>query len=322
MTNGTFEITISDLNSYLSCLQKWDWNSPMRENLVPKRRAVHFVFGDLIHQALNNYYLNSNDIISAIDFYNQKVEDLGSTDEKLDEQVELGVYLLYAYGRYAQKHDNFEVIDTEKRHSLRLTETVPSIFFSFKYDMLVKVKDKYFLKEFKTTQQLPENADFLAMDNQAIAYQAAAELVLGLPISGFIYTFLRKKYPTKPSLLQNGLLSNRSDIVSTYEAFYDAVDMYDLSREVYKMRADVVKASEEKNYFRRFVIRSTDEQKRQKIDDLKYIAQKMKDTERIYPSPERMKCTVCDFREPCSLKQFGEPYKNLLNTEYEQAIPR
>ncbi len=320
------EVSISDVRSFMDCRQKWDFNSSLRRNLVPRVRANHFAFGDLVHESLRRHYQGED----AVAFFEENSHTLlAQIDpsiqgyEKIIELVEMGPPLLAAYKKWAHFKDDFEVIDQEKRHVVRLNNEMPGIFFSFKYDMLVRRSDGVWLLDFKTTSQLPSDFDYLVIDPQSVSYQWAAEKVLGYPIKGIIYQYLRKKKPTTPEQLKSGELTRRSNLVSTVAVYEAEIERLGLDKNDYVDVLSNLASKEGENFFCRATASANQYQKQAMGEQLKTIARMMSDPEvYIYPSPERMKCTVCDYRHPCFLKQAGYNSETLLDADYKQGEPR
>ncbi len=325
MSNAV-EITISDVNNFQRCRHLWGYNSSLRRNLVPKIRASHFAFGDLVHEALRRHYQGEN---AANYFRDNAALLLKETDpsvpgyEKILDLVDMGPKLLKAYAAWAKPRDTFRVIDQEQRHVLRLNGVTPGAFFSFKYDILIEKQGQYYLLDFKTTSQMPSDTDYLSMDNQAVAYQAAAEKVLGIKISGMYYQYLRKKNPTVPALLKNGQLSKRSDIVTTVEVYREAIAQHGLDESGYVDILAHIASTEQQNFFYRTSVAANAYQKEQMLKHLERMALEMADPDvYIYRSPERMKCSVCDYKNPCFISASGYDEESILKDDYQKGEPR
>lgn len=329
-TNAT-EVTISDIRAYKSCRTYWDFSSTLRRGLAKKFRGFHFIFGDLVHRALDQYYQgNAPDI-----FFEGEANKLLKTIpvdaqglDKIIDLVEAGPKLLRLYAKFAKNYDDFEVLRSEERHVLKLNSTTPGTYFTFKFDALVLRDGKYWLMEFKTTSQLPNNLDMLVIDDQAVAYQAATEKVLGLPIEGVIYTFLRKKNPTEPEQLKNGSFSQRANLVTTGEQYLETlrnsgvnVDSW-LADEANKEFFSSVCRNEFNHFIFRGTVRANSAQKASKLEEIAHIAEEMGKQQRIYPSPEKIKCSVCDFFSPCLSQQAGMNFEAVLAQDYELAEAR
>ncbi len=325
-TNAS-EITISDVKSFKSCRYLWDFNSTLRRNLTPLNRGVHFTFGDLFHQALNAYYAEGKRadtwFEAAAKGALEEIPTMHPQYATLLEQVAYAPSLLRLYMQYAQKHDNWEWVSGEKRYAIKLGDGTPGKYFTFKFDGLVLRDGKHWLLEFKTTAQLPTDASFLLIDDQAVAYQWAAEKALGFPVQGVIYSYIRKKAPAVPELLASGGLSKRANIVTTREVYGKAIFDNGLQPDDYMEHLKYIEGKQEDDFLRRFEVTANVAQREAAGEQLLRLVHEMSDDEVfVYPSPERMKCSVCDFRQPCLARQTGYDYEEVLRSNYELNKPR
>lgn len=324
--SNAIELTISDVKSFKSCRTYWDFNSSLRQNLTPKRRAAHFAFGDVMHEAFRHYYLGDDPVEYFREHSNELIKDVDPAYqgyEKLTELIDMGPKLLSAYVSWAKPRDNFEVIAQEERHVVRLNGVTPGSFLSFKFDMLIKMNGKHWLWDFKTTSQMPTDTEFLTVDDQAVAYQAAAEKHFGFPVAGIIYQYIRKKNPTVPGRLQNGSLSKRADIVTTVEVYRSEIERYGLDEADYEDVLLNIAKNEGKNFFLRTSATANKYQKEKILEQLAMLANMMGDPDvEIYPAPERTKCSICDFRNPCFIRQSGYNIDSVLKDDYRQNEPR
>jgi len=323
--SNAVEITISDVRAFKSCQYLWDFSSTMRRSLRKKFRGFHFTFGDLIHQALAEYYMGNEPDI----FFSEKANELLKTIDrnvpgfdKIQDLLIAGPKILRLYAQYAEKYDDFKVVRSEERHQLKLNNTIPGIYFSFKFDAIVERNGENWLLEFKTASSLPSNVDTLVIDDQAVAYQAAAEKVLGFPIHGVIYRFIKKKNPTRPELLKNGQVSKRENIVTTVEEYVDTLVQHSLSPDDYEQFLKYIEVKQFNDFIYSGAVTATAKQKADKLSELAYIGEQMAKIERIYPTPEKTKCGICDFLEPCLARHAGANYEFILDHDYELAEPR
>jgi hypothetical protein len=290
---------------------------------------VYFNFGELMHNALQRFYVVQDedpwtwfeqeylDLIAGMDptnveYFNENVTNM-----------EMGVYLLRAYERFANKYDRIfqEVVRTEERHRVHLPN---GHVFAFKFDGLVLIGDKYYLLEFKTTQSFPSSFEWLDFDDQSVAYQWAAQEALGLDIAGIVYTFIRKKYPTIPKPLASGKLPKRKNIVTTVEAYEVAVTNAGLHIDDYVDFIDnVILPKESDDLFLRYTSRATGKHRAWMGRHIGHMLQMMSDERvHIYPSPDRIACSMCSYRSPCFAQSSQAGYNHILKQDYEHAEPR
>lgn len=327
---NAIELTISDVKRFKQCRTAWNYNSALRMNLVPKNRAPHFLFGDYFHQALEKYYTgheNPAEYFEEIAF--PKLEELKDANlnmlnfEAILQEFLLGPVLLAVYKRWASKHDDFTVKATEQRLSVRLNDKVPSHFYSFKFDAVVERNGELWLHDYKTTQVLPQDFQFLVIDDQAVAYQAAYELATGNKVAGMMYTYIRKYHPAVPELLKNGQLSQRKNIVTTLDVYMQALEDNNLNPSNYLEMLEMIREKEGHDYISRGYVRANDKQKSAKMVELARLAEEMgNENVFIYPSPDKRTCPVCDYRNACLIRSIGSDDSIELQMNFQQAEPR
>lgn len=325
------ELTQSDIKDFKRCRQLWDYRSTMRQGKVAKWTGVHFRFGDLFHQALERFYTGDTE---PWHFFSTEAEKMLAEAaeapvyhfDSLLEQMAMGPYLLKAYKDYAQKIDDFKVVNTEQRLQLRLNDKTPGVFYGFRYDMLVQKPDgTYWLMDFKTARTMPSELDeeIMQFDEQSMAYQWAAQQVLGLPITGFIYQYIWKRMPTEPELLKSGKLTQRKNLVTTADMYYETVVKHGLPVAKYRETIARMRENYDGKFFRRFALRAEERQREQYAATMRTVVEQMVDPDvQIYPYVSSTNCRICDFRKPCFARQAGFSDKSILATEYEDAEPR
>jgi hypothetical protein len=326
--SNAIEVTISDVKRFKQCRRAWDFNSTLRQNLVPKFRAIHFVFGDLFHRALEEFYMRQ--VQPDVWFQEEASKYLATLDvravpryEVLIETIAMGPPLLRLYVQWAKEHDDFKVVSMEERLTLRLNNQTPGHFFSFKYDMLVNRNGKLWIHDFKTTQQMESNFDWLAQDDQAAAYQWAYEQATGQKIEGVFFTFIKKQMPVLPRVLKSGEISRSLSAGMTVESYLSVIK--EIGAEVAHYQSEL--AQLEKRQFEKFIVRAEARastlQKQVMGAQLRELAKIMADPELyIYPSPDKQRCRACDFREPCTMVSAGLSPDAMLKTGFMQADPR
>ena len=327
---NAIEITQSDIKDFKRCRQLWDYRSTLRQGLAPKWSGVHFKFGELFHRSLEQYYLGDTE---PWHFFSKHAQEMLAEAaeapvyhfDSLLEQMAMGPYLLKAYKDWAEAHDDFTVIDTEQRLTLRINDKTPGIFFGFRYDMLIERDGRYWLMDFKTSRSMPSELDeeIMQFDEQSMAYQWAAEQVLGKPIAGFMYTYIWKRMPTEPEILKSGGLTRRKNLVTTADMYYDTVVKHGLDVAKYRETIARLRDSYDGKFFKRFYLRADQRQRERYAEVMKTVVNQMIDPNvEIYPYVSSTNCRICDFRNPCFARQAGFSDKTILETEYEPAEPR
>lgn len=313
--------SISDLRTFKKCRRLALFTMSCRMNLHPKRPAIYYTVGTIAHEALERYY---NGDATAWKFYREEIEK--ATEPWRDHPVYDELYLestsfeyvLQAYmKRWAPQHDHFELLGTEVRD---LIELPSGHHFTFKYDGLVQKPDgSIWIKEFKTTRSTPSDLSWLQLDDQAAAYQWAVEQASQMKISGTIYTWIRKKVPTKPKELASGGLQERKNIVTTAEAYYDGIVEAGYNPSSYKDFLQMIASREGDNFFLRAEVITSAKQRELMGEHINEMSKVISDEATVmYPCPSERNCVKCDFFGPCAAMSLGRNYKVLLREEYEE----
>ncbi len=313
--------SVSDLRTFKRCRRLADFTLSSRMDLHPRRPAIYFTVGSLAHDALEQY---ANGNLTAWEFYREEAEKavMAWSDypffEDIYEETMGFTYILQAYmKRWAPANNHFEMLNTEVRDIIELPS---GHHFTFKYDGLVQKRDgSIWIKEYKTTQSLPNDLGWLQIDDQASAYQWAVQEATGMQISGSIYTWLKKKVPTKPKELASGGLQERKNIVTTAEAYYDGVVALGYNPSHYRDFIKMIAAREGDNFFLRTEIVTSLKQRAEMGKHLNELSKLIGDPEtQMYASPSERNCTKCDFFGPCAAMHLGLNYKALLKEDYEK----
>src|SRR2546430_488877 len=117
-------IHTSDRTTFKKCRTQWDFVSPIRQNLQPRKAQAPLLFGSAIHEALADYYdpaFPNRSVIRAMTKFHDFIQDwwkslgIDGQDEEAralrDESIMLGADMLSHYFEsWARKVDNFEVL--------------------------------------------------------------------------------------------------------------------------------------------------------------------------------------------------------------------
>lgn len=326
---NAIEVTASDIRKFKECRRAWDFYSSLRQNLEPNRENTNLLFGSIMHEMLTGWYIGdiANPAKQFVVAYAEARSQIDETTlhpdirEQYDRLGKLGPKLLRSYVRWAKLNDNFDVVEVEQRHSVRLNDVVPGMFFSFKYDMLVQREGQYWLLDFKTSGRLPTDTGWLQIDDQSIGYQWATEQALGIPIAGMIYQFIYKKMPTKPKVLKSGELS-KAKMVTTYIEYVEELRRLGIDPAKYAAKLAEIDEAEGERYFKRVAVTSTRQQRERKANEIRQIAEIMAQPDLlVYPSPGQRTCASCDFRNPCFMMDSAD-IQPMLKSFYRQREPR
>lgn len=337
-----YGIHISDVRSFKQCRRKWDWSSPLRQNLEHIVTYAPFFTGKAIHYAMQQYYENGEEMCSAAERYIkeeiERMQQVGALwdveKERIEDQTALVYGMLAHYqswartekGVWSDQNLNFIALETEFDVPLHNPRGRASarVHLEGRFDGVVQRKDDgtFWIFETKTTRSIKELQDSLYNDEQAGAYMIAASRIIGERISGVLYNILRKKVPTMPQVLQNGTLSRRADADTTAEAFVEAAfrqhpeDSHEQIIEYYKDYIDMLLAKGN-TFFERTPVYRTPAEMVQLEKQLWIVALEMvRPTTPIYPAPSWLNCRFCSFRGPCLAMNAGADFGYILNEEY------
>lgn len=340
-----FEIHVSDLRSFKQCRRKWNWSSMLRMGLEPQRPYAPFFTGRAVHHCLEHYYSNKHvpfekSLEQFLDIELKHMQESGALwqaeRETIDEQIELIRGITSHYKQWVSYtadtpwgDNNLEFIAMEVKFHVPLYSPTggrsSKVDLGGRFDGLVRRKDNgtYWIWEAKTTRSINELERSLVNDEQAGAYMLAAEQMFNVKVSGVLYNIMRKKIPSKPSVLQNGTLSKNKSIDTTAYAYMDAAVKQhpDWTKQQilieYEEILDIL-LNKGNDFFRRVGIYRTANELKQIQKDLWSVGLEMtRSNVAIYPSPSWMNCNFCHFRAPCLAMNAGSDVDLILAQEYQ-----
>jgi hypothetical protein len=321
----TVEIHTSDRGTFKKCRRRWDWVSPIRQNLRPKLNyqgvAFPLWFGLGIHKALELYYdpaLKRDPEEVWNTWYHDSVRHIQETAPDIynnDEQefldhLDLGLGMMRHYKQWASINDMwFEVIDTESNFSVPLGFFVGDlkmqpVHYAGRRDAIIRDlrNGRYGIIDHKTTSRTDEEFFVkLEMDQQCSGYLAATQREQSEYFPDFVvYNSLRKVYPKPPTLLYKmkngeqigirGLSVNRQTESCTADMFLESVEEYHLEEwfdNDLKAQGYVQYLQEEGDNL--FILRHTVDRNQHEInsnwDQVVLEAKDMTSNPRIYPNP-------------------------------------
>jgi hypothetical protein len=337
-------IHISDVRAYRQCRRKWNWSSPLRENLESVVPYAPFFTGRAIHAALEFYYGDRQSFAETLDKYfdeeRKNMEQLGELWPQevalFHEQIDLIWQIMEHYSLWQSIDDktysdkNLEFIVMEKDFEVPMPTLSggdsKALTLGGRLDGLVRHKEtgEYWIWEAKTTRSVRELVNSLANDEQCGAYMYAASKLYKVPIKGVLYNIMRKKAPADPSILQDGSFSrSRNADTTSFHYVRKIREMYpDWSDEtILEMYGDVLASLQENEskFFMRYPVYRSDYEIKQLMRNLYLTAREMvaKKTA-IYPAPSWLNCNFCSFRAPClAMNAGGGGHEILLAEEFQ-----
>lgn len=344
MTIKPVSIHISDIRTFRSCRRKWDWSSALGRNLEPTVPYIPFFTGRAIHHCLEMYYGPKHiPLDKSLDQFlsdeKSEIDKIGalwpSEETSFAEQIDMMRGLLFHYKLWVE-HDhkmysdeNLEFIALEEEFDVPMLlpsgRPTKKMRLGGRFDGVVKhiPTGEYFIWECKTTRSISELINSLANDEQCGAYMYAASKMLGVPIKGVLYNMMRKKVPTKPALLQDGMLSHSTKTDCTAFFFVQCIhELYpdwstDTIQGFYGPLLEVLR-DKEQAFFMRFPIYRTPYEIDGLMKNIYYTGLEMINPRTVrYPAPGWLNCTMCHFRSPCITMNAGGEYEVLLREEFQ-----
>ena len=345
MITEEVELHVSDVRSFMECRQRWQFSSVLRlslESQVPNR---HLWLGRAIHYALAAYYgsVDRDPMALMLAYRNwctkesdrlHAIPDMAQEwFQEMEEAIALGEGMLTHYLRWAPGHDDFRVVMPEVQFRIPVPELglidydadiEHKVYFAGTCDGVIQDSDgKYWLIEHKTAASFPKDLGALYWDLQCSAYVWATKKdprFVDMPIQGIIYNFLRKKEPTIPRVLKDGMLSQAANIDTTYEVYM---------AELVRTNQPAILYGEVLNRLRtlpnQFFTRAKIQHQGNELAiferNLIAVGREMTDPRTaIYPNPGMLgwKCSGCPFRDPCILVHTGNDPSYLLQHAYRK----
>jgi hypothetical protein len=315
---------------FKQCRQRWEFSSPLRQNLEPITPVDPLFFGIAIHEGLGAYYdptsprsasFGMATFAAHLDTWEQENKDMVDDERKLwlTNMRELGRGMLSYYFSWAAKNDDFEVIEVEEEFEVEIPG-LPGVGYTFRTDGLVKDKhDRLWLLEHKTTAQFADNSDWLMMDDQVGTYLWGLFQAKGYEIEGCIYNSLKKKAPVHLEWLKSGRFSMNKSQDTTFDiALADIKLAYEGKvPKQYHEFLDFLKFQKPNGFVKRELVRRN----RREIEilgkSLRHEVMDMINDPHIYRSPGRQTCGWCPFIAPCLLKWEGGDVTSTIESMYK-----
>lgn len=323
-------IHTTDRQAFKSCRLRWDFTSNLRRNLQPEKHVNWLTFGTAWHAGLEAYYdpkYDSRDIARAKEafllnlqtsFYKNESPSVEDQEEYEDNKA-LGIGMLEGYLTFAKANDRFNVLWVEEAFLVPIEGVANP--YSLKPDMVVEdFQNKVWIWENKSADKLPENTEYLLMDEQVGGYMLGILKAKGIACAGTIYNIARKKLPSPIKVLQNGNLSKDKRITTTYErAKAQVLDHYGEIPADFNPFLEHLQGQRNPFFYREAVRRNRRELAF--LDKMITVESKeMLDPDvLIYRNPNRFNCSGCAFVGPCLTYYEGGDVETILEANY---VPR
>ncbi len=336
-------ISVSEINSFLTCRRQWDLTSGNRQSLKHKvTPKLYFVIGSAVHEALDAG-ARGDDPFTAFETYVEAekanrlaVFELGgypvwdSQMEEFESSVDLARCLVRQYyDHYSIENplvsDGLKYVATEVPFSIPLRE---GLNFVGTWDGIltdIETETQFYLIENKTFGRRP-NLELFATSNQIRGYNWAFRELTGVTPSGTLYNGIAKKLIQKPKMLKSGALSVDRSASITLDTFMEAIQQGGYDPLKYLDYINFLSERERHGDDDRFFIREMLHTTNTELDNwrrevLWKVMQEMTfpdfGADDIEVFPNYTACEHCNVRDICGAMDRGDDVDLVVSTRYE-----
>jgi RecB family exonuclease len=291
----------TEVTDFLRCRTKWDY--AWQQKLRAKTPNDKLFFGTLFHKYLEEWYTNFSQAqaLTAMKKLFDETDTSGMEQFQVDELWDLAYNVAENYFKtWAVTDNKFEVVATELQFAIPLTD---DLTYTGTIDLVVK--DKYgqiWFYDHKTTNSIESYEKRADMDRQISRYWWALQQ-LGYDVHGFVYNIILKDYPTQPSVLKNGSLSQNKSQKTTHELYLQAIQQNGLDPNDYREILEHFKLTPDR-YFRRVFVHRSQEEVDNSIQELLAVSQDMEGA-RIYRNITKDCSWDCQYQSICQSSMDG-----------------
>jgi len=347
MGTQIFHTTVTERNTFRTCRRQWYLGTVRR--LAPKATATwYFLFGDMVHAALEEYYKQDRNIDAALaelDVQWQKHdENLREVYGSLYNTDEVSGYwagekdkardMLVNYDHFDKAEPFFDrVLDMsiEERSFIEVLdpmgEPIKNALLSGKIDMVVEREDGVWIVDHKTLSSIPSDSA-LDIDDQITAYCYIYWRMTGVVPRGGMYNVLLKSPPHPPRQLKNGSLSKDKSQRTTYDIYMREIEALGLTADLPEY-AEILSYLEEKGWSQFYVRMKSERNMEQLANFEKHLFHEVSDMEealqyqsQLYPNPSQYTCPRCQFLPVCKAMEEGSDPEYLITHGFEVLEPR
>lgn len=346
--------SISDVQAFLACREKWDLSSPNRQSLrhtaTPR---MYLTQGSALHEAIDANAKQAGDRavpLEAAEAFltaerEAKVEDIRKRTGFAPWPAEMAEWdeaALFTQKLIAQYFDHYgvdnpltdqgmEYVATEVPFKIDISEWFPdrdsdtTMYFVGTFDgIAADGHGNLWLVENKTYGQKPDLTD-LVVHFQTTGYAVAWEMLTGMPLAGALYNGVSKKLVAEPRRLKDGSLSSDKRQQTTYDKYVKAMkaDGIPLNHQKYqdilKKLKDIEYQGDDRFFYREsFYFNET--QVRTWTEEFKAIVGEMANDPAIYRTVSFKGCgpqgADCWWRDICFAKHTGQDVDQLIRERY------
>ena len=329
-------VRTSDRQAFKRCRRKWNWHSPLRENLTISDSPSYFWIGTGGHFAMEDYHGYNHyghpaeafrAYVDACRTYQSKHKH-GLPDD-WEEQTTLAEGILEHYIIWAQHRDTLQTVWLDGEPQVEITIHIPlpidpppgfdKVVYQFTLDRLVEIDDEYWVLDWKFYKAFSQGS--LELDQQMSAYIWGAKAYYDKPIAGAILHEFRKELPNAPKILASGKLSLAENQKTTHRLYREAIiEIYgDIEKApssyINRLNDFNARESEDRDDFiRRSRTRRTELQTQAQGSLILLEAKDMCNPDLpLYPNPTRDCSWDCSLQDVCLMVDRDDDWSDLLN---------
>lgn len=352
MTYDRRIVHISDVLQYKSCRRKWHLSSRLGRNLTPKQQYAPFFIGSGFHYCKEQLVSDGTAPVTSLAHYLK--EELAERKKgptwreevpSIRKDVQLIRALMDQYQTWS-RHNRGPFSDANLdyiAHEVRFDEgpdadwpavllgidgvpLQPEVWLAGRFDGLVRRRTdgSVWITEDKTCRGIEERSKLLPHDEQATAYAYAAGELFGEPITGIIYTLVRKKVASVPREVKGGRLSVDKRIDTSPEIYRRAIRDYHGSiteQQIQALYGEVLSYIADfcEPFVARVAIKRTQPQIDRYVRELHAMALEMYNPATYISANRTWSCPGCIFRAPCLAMDIEDnaAAEQILATQYK-----
>jgi len=255
-------VSYSSVSMWRECQQEY-WYRYV-DILRPKVEEVPLTLGRMLHTALEEFYRGGSPkhALAILDQFQPQLDAYAAAAHAMDEP-ELGaefaglcdkakaITTRYLLVRGKEDKERYSSILTEERIEYPLTDTINAVVV---IDLVTEDIDGHkHLWEHKTTKNVPSQG-YRMRDLQTLWAAAMLAEARGIKVEGIVWNYLRTKEPTRPQVLQNGTLTKRKDLDTTWHRYQQEIFAAGLNEDDYLDVKERLEDKEMSVYFPRIEI--------------------------------------------------------------------
>lgn len=312
-----FYVSQSKVNAWRRCKLQYHFRNHLY--LKPKVKARPLVFGTLVH-TLQEAVANGKSPTAELKAIEEKQGAMFREERELYGDIITDVgYIFKAYQEYWKK-EPLKLIKVGKQtaeHSFEI-ELTPEITAKGRIDGLAQYRNFVSLLEHKNHKDFP-NDDHRWRNLQSVVYIRIAQMLGWADPEGTLWNYVRSKPPTRPQLLKNGTLSERS-IDSLPDVVIDTIKERGLDPRKYKAFIDIQRANLQSWFMRVFTPVKKDVLRTVFLEFLE-TAREMADYyahDHKRPPPRTMDrhCSWCQYESICRAELQGNDVDFVIQHDY------